>query len=238
MASPRGVARGSASAILGMPVLAEKRTVTGTSCLKCNALLTLAASALGTNLPSRTTPLAWAARCVVCLPNAELSASTNDSGVVVAIAGSFRYSRRLMGCPQAGIEAYHERGLCASQQTGDSKCPLRVTVPHQQAGHMTAPDQCCINVKKLWCGSWGYLSLVSGCTLKHSRVSCLLITLSSSSAPTSVSRSITSISGRICFWASSRSCSGVLAGTGRVVAEPRRLVMIGPPWHLSLDNVA
>jgi hypothetical protein len=22
-------------------------------------------------------------------------------------------------------------------------------VPHQQAGHMTAPDQCCINVKKL-----------------------------------------------------------------------------------------
>jgi hypothetical protein len=63
-----------------MPVLAEKRTVTGTSCLKCNALLTLAASALGTNLPSRTTTLAWAARCVVCLPNAELSASTNDFG--------------------------------------------------------------------------------------------------------------------------------------------------------------
>src|SRR5215467_15998365 len=89
MARPRGAACGSASAILGMPVLAEKRTVTGTSCLKCNALLTLAASALGTNLPSRTTPLAWADRCVVCLPNAALSASTNDSGVV-AIAGSFR----------------------------------------------------------------------------------------------------------------------------------------------------
>ena len=89
MARPRGAARGSASAILGMPELAENRTVTGTSCLKCNALLTLAASALGMNLPSRTTPLAWAARCVVCLPNAELSASTNDSGVV-AIAGSFR----------------------------------------------------------------------------------------------------------------------------------------------------
>src|SRR5262249_43769699 len=52
-------------------------------------LLTLAASALGTNLPSRTTPLAWADRCVVCLPNAELSASTNDSGGV-AITGSFR----------------------------------------------------------------------------------------------------------------------------------------------------
>src|SRR3974390_3493340 len=89
MARPRGAARGSVSAILGTPVLAEKRTVTGTSCLKCNALLTLAASALGTNLPSRTTPLAWADRCVVCLPNAVLSASTNDSGVV-AIAGSFR----------------------------------------------------------------------------------------------------------------------------------------------------
>lgn len=23
------------------------------------------------------------------------------------------------------------------------------SAPHQQAGHMTAPDQCCINVKKL-----------------------------------------------------------------------------------------
>src|SRR5262249_50217797 len=89
MARPRGAARGSVSAILAMPELAEKRTVTGTSCLKCNALLTLAASALGTNLPSRTTPLAWADRCVVCLPNAELSASTNVSGFV-AIAGSFR----------------------------------------------------------------------------------------------------------------------------------------------------
>src|SRR6516225_4985534 len=89
MARPRGAARGSASAILSMPVLAEKRTVTGTSCLKCNALLTLAASTLGTNLLSRTTPLAWADRCVVCLPNAELSASTNVSGVV-AIAGFFR----------------------------------------------------------------------------------------------------------------------------------------------------
>src|SRR5215510_16278695 len=57
--------------------------------LEMHALLTLAASAFGTNLPSRTTPLAWADRCVVCLPNAALSASTNDSGVV-AIAGSFR----------------------------------------------------------------------------------------------------------------------------------------------------
>src|SRR5262249_37507484 len=89
MARPHGAARGSASAILSMPELTEKRTVTGTSCLKCNALLTLAASALGTNLPSRTTPLAWADRCVVCLPNAALSASTNDSGVV-AIPGFFR----------------------------------------------------------------------------------------------------------------------------------------------------
>ena len=33
--------------------------------------------------------MAWADRCVVCLPNAKLSASTTDSGVV-AIAGSFR----------------------------------------------------------------------------------------------------------------------------------------------------
>ncbi len=40
----------------------------------------------------------------------------------------------------------------------------------------------------------------SGCALKTSRVSCLLITLSSSSAPTSLSQSITPISGRICSW--------------------------------------
>ena len=38
----------------------------------------------------------------------------------------------------------------------------------------------------------GYLPLGSGCTLKHSRVSCLLITLSSSSASASLSRSIIS----------------------------------------------
>src|SRR5262245_50463958 len=106
MARPRGAARGSASAILGMPEFAEKRTVTDTSCLKCNALLTLAASALGTNLPSKTTPLAWAARCVVCLPNAELIASTNDSGVV-AIAGSVWFRRNLLQVPRGcrGVEA-------------------------------------------------------------------------------------------------------------------------------------
>src|SRR5215831_12621079 len=84
-------------------------------------------------------------------------------------------------------------------------------------------------------GSWGYLSLGSGCTLKHSRVSCLLITLSSSSASTSLSRSITPISGRICPWASSRSCSGVWAGTERL---ERRRVMIMPPFVLKLDNVS
>src|SRR5262249_25160122 len=64
---------------------------------------------------------------------------------------------------------------------------------------------------------WG-----SGCALKTSRVSCCLITLSSSSAPTSLSRSISAISGRICFWVSSRSCSRVWAGTKRAVAERRR----------------
>src|SRR5262245_22961098 len=52
-------------------------------------------------------------------------------------------------------------------------------------------------------GSGGYLSLESGCTLKDSRVSCLLIFLSSSSAPASLSRSINPISGRICSWVSS-----------------------------------
>src|SRR5262249_51675223 len=44
-------------------------------------------------------------------------------------------------------------------------------------------------------------------------MSCLLITFSSSSAPASLSRSISGISGRICSWVSSRSCSGVWART-------------------------
>src|SRR5262249_19758599 len=47
----------------------------------------------------------------------------------------------------------------------------------------------------------------SGCALRTSRVSCCLITLSSSSAPASLSSSIIPISGRICSWVSSRSCS-------------------------------
>src|SRR5262249_11014117 len=42
-----------------------------------------------------------------------------------------------------------------------------------------------------------YSPLGSGCTLRQRRVSCLLITLSSSSASASLSRSITPISGRI-----------------------------------------
>src|SRR5215471_4929950 len=87
-------------------------------------------------------------------------------------------------------------------------------------------------------GSWGYLPLGGGCALKESRVSCLLITLSSPSAPASLSRSISGISGRIYSWVSSRSCSGVWAGTERVVAERRRLVMDQPPYVLTRDNVA
>src|SRR6266571_1230035 len=78
----------------------------------------------------------------------------------------------------------------------------------------------------------------SGCALKTSRVSCLMITLSSSSAPASLSSSIIPISGRIYSWVCSRSCSGVWARTERVVAERRRLVMISPPCVLRPDNVA
>src|SRR5262245_7489978 len=78
----------------------------------------------------------------------------------------------------------------------------------------------------------------SGCALRTSRVSCCLITLSSSSAPASLSSSIIPISGRICSWVSSRSCSGVWARTERVVAERRWLVMISPPCVLRPDNVA
>src|SRR5215831_9683913 len=128
MAKPCGAARGSVSAILGKPELTEKRTVTGTSCLKCNALLTLAASALGTNVPSRTTPLAWADRCVVCLPNAELSASTNDSGVVV-IAGSFGVRRPCVDAPAQS--ARDRRGKLtpkAFQNTESTgRCPAALT---------------------------------------------------------------------------------------------------------------
>ena len=71
-----------------------------------------------------------------------------------------------------------------------------------------------------------YFPLRSGWALQTSRVSCLPITLNSSSAPTSLSRSINPISGRICSWVSSKSCSGVLAGTKRAMVGPRRLVMM------------
>jgi hypothetical protein len=42
--------------------------------------LRLAASGLGVNLPSSTTPLAWTARLSVCLLNTALSASTHCAG--------------------------------------------------------------------------------------------------------------------------------------------------------------
>src|SRR5215470_9969382 len=57
------------------------------------------------------------------------------------------------------------------------------------------------------------------------------------SAPASLSRSINPISGRICSWVSSRRRSGVSAGTERVVAERRCLVMTSPPCVLRRDNV-
>src|SRR5262249_30530427 len=54
------------------------------------------------------------------------------------------------------------------------------------------------------------------------------MTLSSSSAPTSWSRSINPISRRIYSWVTSKSCSGAL-DTERAVVESRRFVMISPP---------
>jgi hypothetical protein len=69
-----------------MPELAEKRTVTGTACLECNALLTLAASALGTNLPSRILGVGRPLRRLLAERRVE---RIDDSGVV-AIVGSFR----------------------------------------------------------------------------------------------------------------------------------------------------
>src|SRR5262245_11437817 len=78
----------------------------------------------------------------------------------------------------------------------------------------------------------GYYRWGSGCALKTSRVSCCLSTLSSSSAPTSLSSSIIPISGRIYCWVRSKSCSPALACTKRAVVEPRRLIMISPPCVL------
>ena len=86
--------------------------------------------------------------------------------------------------------------------------------------------------------SWATQSLGSGCTLKHSRASCLLITLSSSSALASLSWSITPISGRMYSWA----CSGVARGSGQTPNEWWQngdgWSWISPPYVLKLDNVA
>jgi hypothetical protein len=83
-----------------------------------------------------------------------------------------------------------------------------------------------LRAARLLSGSWGYLSLRSGCALKDSRVSCLLITLSSSSALASLSRSISPFS---------RTAAGKLAGRGSVAPTPRQgeamtpLRKLGPP---------
>src|SRR5262249_43886866 len=53
------------------------------------------------------------------------------------------------------------------------------------------------------------------------------------------SSSIIPISGRICSWVRSKSCSPVLACTKRAVVEPRRLVIIRPSLpKLDIDNLA
>jgi hypothetical protein len=67
----------------------------------------------------------------------------------------------------------------------------------------------------------GYLPLGSGCTLRDSRVSCLLITLSSSSTLASLSWSISPISGRICSLGQLKELLGGLGhrtSTGRTAA--------------------
>jgi hypothetical protein len=58
---PRGSALGSVSGMLGMPVELEKRTVIGVDgVLKCSAVDSEAALALGVNVPLRSVPFAWA----------------------------------------------------------------------------------------------------------------------------------------------------------------------------------
>src|SRR5262245_1642386 len=78
----------------------------------------------------------------------------------------------------------------------------------------------------------------SGCAPNTSRVSCCLITLSSSSAPASLSRSIIAISGRYVPGSAQRVARGVWAGTNRAVAERRRLIMIRPSMPADVASAA
>jgi hypothetical protein len=59
MANPRGSASAVLSGMLGIPVELEKRTQTGVlAAVKCGALDSLDASAVGVKLPARSAPLA------------------------------------------------------------------------------------------------------------------------------------------------------------------------------------
>src|ERR1700676_2679817 len=58
IAIPCGLALGSASGSVGMPVVSENRTNTGTLFAKWGALLKVAAEGLGVNVPSTITPFA------------------------------------------------------------------------------------------------------------------------------------------------------------------------------------
>src|SRR5277367_2440867 len=70
MAMPWGLALGSLSGITGMPVELEKRTETGVDGrFKWGALLSVAASAVGVNVPFSMMPLACAGRKPGCTPN-------------------------------------------------------------------------------------------------------------------------------------------------------------------------
>jgi hypothetical protein len=100
---------------------------------------------------------------------------------------------------------------------------------HGGVDRMTVKEYWMLPAKQLW--QMGYRKC-------DCRVSCWWTTLSSSSAPASLSRSITAISGPICSWLNSRSCSGVLAGTKRAVAERRRLVMIRPSMPANVASAA
>ena len=60
---------GALSATVGMPPDAENRTVTGVEGREaCGALVSLAASGEGVNVPENITPLAWTGRKPGCTP--------------------------------------------------------------------------------------------------------------------------------------------------------------------------
>src|SRR5579871_3475373 len=82
MAMPRGLAFGSVSGMVGMPVVSENRTVTGVEALRtCGARVREAARGDGVNLPASRIPLACAGRKLGCAPWRSRNAWSTSSAI-------------------------------------------------------------------------------------------------------------------------------------------------------------